>query len=110
METKSNPKSDKVLTTETYRKIKQRNTQTSQRGTNWLEYIAQALHFDSSDYKKYLTDAGIQHAYSAVEKQSNEINSIDTLFDLLNFKEKSALTQLTTGLLNLYINAYNKIN
>ena len=36
---KSNPKSDKVLTIETYRKIKQRNTQTSQRGTNWLEYI-----------------------------------------------------------------------
>lgn len=107
---KSNPKSDKVLTIETYRKIKQRNTQTSQRGTNWLEYIAQALRFDSSDYKKYLTDAGIQHAYSAVEKQSNEINSIYTLFDLLNFKEKSALTQLTTGLLNLYMNAYNKIN
>lgn len=52
----------------------------------------------------------MQHAYSAVEKQSNEINSIDTLFDLLNFKEKSALTQLTTGLLNLYMNAYNKIN
>ena len=57
---KSNPKSDKVLTTETYRKIKQRNTQTSQRGTNWLEYIAQALRFDSSDYKKYLTDAGLK--------------------------------------------------
>ena len=107
---KSNPKSDKVLTIETYRKIKQRNTQTSQRGTNWLEYIAQALRFDSYDYKKYLTDAGIQHAYSAVEKQSNEIISIDTLFDLLNFKEKSALTQLTTGLLNLYMNTYNKIN
>lgn len=52
----------------------------------------------------------IQHAYSTVEKQSNEINYIDTLFDLLNFKEKSALTQLTTGLLNLYMNAYNKIN
>ena len=107
---KSNPESHKVLTIETYRKIKQRNTQTSQRGTNWLEYIAQALHFDSSDYKKYLTDTGIQHAYSTVEKHSNEINSIDTLFDLLNFKEKSALTQLTTGLLNLYMNANDKIN
>ena len=69
-----------------------------------------SVSFDSSDYKKYLTDAGIQHTYSAVEKQSNEINSIDTLFDLLNFKEKSALTQLTTGLLNLYMNVNDKIN
>ena len=107
---KSNPESDKVLTIETYRKIKQRNTQTSQRGTNWREDRGQAVRLDRSDYKKYLTDAGIQHTYSAVEKQSNEINSIDTLFDLLNFKEKSALTQLTTGLLNLYMNVNDKIN
>lgn len=81
------------------------------------------MHRKSPLYQTYLTKLQIgkkcaaallipinKAAASNVEKQSNEINSIDTLFDLLNFKEKSALTQLTTGLLNLYMNANDKIN
>ncbi|MBO5031683.1 MAG: hypothetical protein J6D08_07330 [Lachnospiraceae bacterium] len=89
------------LSTDNFYKIKNRNTQTSKKGTNFLKYIAQALEFDYEEYKKYLTEEGLQRSHNLITLHSNEINSIDTLYDLLSEKEKSAILQLTTSLLKL---------
>ena len=98
---KDNPNSEKMLTEDTYRKIKQRNTQSSQSSTKWLDYIAKALEFKCEDYSKYLTDDGIEHMHYSLEKYSNTIYNINTLYDLLGSKERAALQQLTTSLLQL---------
>lgn len=93
--------SEKYLVPNTFDTIKKRNTQTSKKGTNFLKYIAQALEFDYEEYKKYLTEEGLQRSHNLITLHSNEINSIDTLYDLLSEKEKSAILQLTTSLLKL---------
>lgn len=92
---------DLYLSTDNFYKIKHRNTQTSKKGTNFLKYIAQALEFDYEEYKKYLTEKGLQRSHNLMTLHSNEINSIDTLYDLLPKKEKAAILQLTTSLLKL---------
>lgn len=89
------------LSTDSFYKIKNRNTQTSKKGTSFLKYIAQALEFDYEEYKKYLTEEGLQRAHNLMTLHSDEINSIDTLYDLLSKKEKAAILQLTTSLLKL---------
>lgn len=48
-----------ILSTDTYYKIKQRNTQTSKKRINLLYFIAQALEITEEEYKKYLTKEGL---------------------------------------------------
>ncbi len=95
--------SSRDLSSNTFYKIKRRNTQTSKKEVNLLKYIAQALEFDYEDYTKTknLTEEGLQRSHKLAALHSNEINSIDTLYDLLSKKEKSAILQLTVSLLKL---------
>ena len=90
-----------TLSTDTYYKIKQTNTQTSKKKLNLLAFIAQALETDEKEFKKHLTEEGLERATNLVSKYSNHVNSIDTLYDLLSIKERSAMLQLTTALLRL---------
>ncbi|MBQ8198944.1 MAG: hypothetical protein IJZ76_05920 [Lachnospiraceae bacterium] len=92
---------DATLSTDTYYKIKQRNTQTSKKKLNLLAFIAQALEIDEKEFKKYLTEEGLERATNLVSKYSDQVNSIDKLYDLLSAKERSAMLQLTTALLRL---------
>lgn len=45
---------DDYLYSNTFQKLKARNTQTSKKGKSFLKYIAQTLKFDYEEYKKYL--------------------------------------------------------
>ncbi len=96
-----NSNSDRLLSVETFCTIKKRNTQTSQQGTNWLKYIAQVLKFEEDEYQKHLTKEGANYYENAFSRQFFKTNSIDTLYDLLSKKEKSAILQLTVSLLKL---------
>lgn len=92
---------DAFLDVGTYRRIKKRNTQTSKSTTTWLKWLAQALEFEEREYKK-LTDEGYEHAQKLITQHSQEVNRIETLYDLLSEKEKRAIFQLTTSLLQLH--------
>ena len=95
---KNNNPSDRYLWPDTFQKILDRNTQSSRDSTNFLDYIALALEFDEDEYK-YLSKEGLQDFIL----QSYNVNTIDTLYDLLSEKEKNAILQLTTSLLELSI-------
>lgn len=89
---------DEYLSENTFQKILSRNTQSSKKKTKFLHYIALALEFDEDEYK-YLSKEGLQDFIL----QSYNVNTIDTLYDLLSEKEKNAILQLTTSLLELSI-------
>ena len=95
----SKNKNTKVLDIGTYRRIRNRNTQSSKSTTNWLELIAQVLEFDPKEYHNYLSEEGLAHTQELVTNLSNSINSISTLYDLLSTKERAAIEQLTMSLL-----------
>lgn len=86
------------LDIDTYRKIKYRNTQSSKSKTNWLSLIAKVLDFEQEEYHKYLSAQNIEF----ILQHSNEVTSIDTLYDQLSTKEKSAILQLTVSLFRLH--------
>lgn len=100
----NNDPSDEYLSVNTFQKIISRNTQSSKDSTNFLHYIALALEFDEDEYK-YLSKEGLQD----FTLQSYNVNTIDTLYDLLSEKEKNAILQLTTSLLGLSIGS-NQVN
>lgn len=83
----------------TYRRIQQRNSQSSKSRTNWLELIAQVLEFDPKEYHNYLSEEGLAHTQELVTTLSHNVNSINTLYDLLSIKERTAIEQLTMSLL-----------
>lgn len=93
----------------TYRKIKQRNSQSSKSNTNWLSLIAQALEFDESLYHKHFTKKGKIHLNNFATQHSMHIYSIETLYDLLSEKERNAIFELATLLLKLQITTSNEI-
>ena len=92
---------DTLLTPQTYHKIKQRNTQSSKSTTNWLKWLAKALEFDEKEYRK-LTTEGYERTFSLVTQHSQEVNRIETLYDLLSEKEQTAILQLTSSLLRYH--------
>lgn len=94
-------KSDRTLDVRTYRRIKERNTQSSKTNTNWLELIADVLEFDPKLYHKSLTPEGLKRSQELIISQSFETNTISTLYDLLSKKEQNAILFLTQSLLQL---------
>ena len=44
-----------------------------------LAFISQALEIDEKEFKKYLTEEGLERATNLVSKYSDHVNSIDTL-------------------------------
>lgn len=92
-----------ILDIATYRKIKQRNTQSSKSTTNWLNLIAKVLKFSEEEYRKYLTDEGIAHLHKIVTNASYTTTTIDILYDILSSKEQDAILQLTTSLYKLNV-------
>lgn len=104
----NNPSSDLFLCPSNFHKMIQRNSQTSKKKTDWLALIAQALGFDPKEYHNYLTDDGIKHSAELITNAPTNAASIESLYDLLTDKEKTAIFQLTMSLYQLTnISEYN---